>query len=109
MAATQTPSSARELQGPLFGLLLLVLLLLLLLLLSLLRRREVNTIFQERILKLDENMKWWEKRCKWSQGEYDRRHAALRIGDCHVRISFLAHAKYGLYDPAHPLQGPGAV
>ena len=78
MAATQTPSSARELQGPLFGLLLLILLLLLLL--SLLR-------LQERILKLDEDMKWWKERCKWFQGEYYRGHATLRTGDCHVRIS----------------------
>ena len=85
MAATQTPSSARELQGPLFGLLLL--LLLLRLLLSLLRLQEANTMLQERILKLDEDMTWWKKRCKKFQGEYDRRHAALRTGDCHVRIS----------------------
>ena len=65
----------------------MLLLLLLLLLLSLLRLQEANTMFQERILKLDENMKWWEERCKWFQGEYDRRHAALRTGDWDVRIS----------------------
>ena len=64
----------------------LLLLLLLLLLLSLLRLREANTILEERILKLDENKKWWENRCKWFQWEYDRRHAALRTGDCHMRV-----------------------
>ena len=57
-----------------------------LLLLSLLRLREAITMLQDRILKLDENMKWWEKRCKWFQGEYVRRHAALRTGDCHMRV-----------------------
>ena len=44
-------------------------------------------MLQERILKLDEDMKWWKERCKWFEGEYYRCHAALRTGDCHVRIS----------------------
>ena len=80
-----------------------------LLLLSLLRLREAITMLQDRILKLDENMKWWEKRCKWFQGEYDRRHAALRTGDCHVRISSSLTQNMACTILHIPIQGLGAV
>ena len=79
MTVTQTTSSAGDLQAP-FAVLLLLLFLLLSVCLH--RLQEAN----DRIRILEKDMQWWKEDCMWYQCEYDRRHAALRTGDCHMRV-----------------------
>ena len=75
MTVIQTTSSASDVQALLFA----VMLLLLLLLVSafFLRLQGANRMLQERIINLDKDMAWWEKRCGWY--EYERRYRSWDV------------------------------